>query len=59
MLVLVLCSANPRKRMDYVKPEIMDYGDLAELTAGLTDGDFTDAAFPVNTPKRDLTFSTP
>jgi hypothetical protein len=45
--------------MDYIKPEIVDYGDLAELTAGLSDGSFTDASFPVNTPKRELTFSTP
>jgi hypothetical protein len=45
--------------MDYFTPEIVDYGDLAALTAGLADGDFTDAAFPVATPKRDLTFSTP
>jgi hypothetical protein len=45
--------------MHYAKPEIVDYGDLAELTAGLSDGDALDASFPVATPKRDLTFSTP
>ena len=43
--------------IDYETPAVVDYGDLVELTAGSTDGDFTDAAFPVNTPKRDLTFS--
>ena len=45
--------------MEYGKPQIVDYGDLVELTAGSSDGDFTDAAFPVNTPKRDLTFTNP
>ena len=52
-------TPSERKPLDYVTPQIIDYGDLAELTAGLSDGDFTDAAFPANTPKRDLTFSTP
>lgn len=42
---------------EYEAPDIVDYGDLVELTAGSLDGDFTDAAFPTNTPKRDLTFS--
>ena len=32
--------------MEYVKPVITDYGDLADLTTGSADGDFTDAAFP-------------
>jgi hypothetical protein len=41
----------------YEKPVVRDYGDLAHVTAGQQDGDFTDRAFPVNTPKRDLTFS--
>jgi hypothetical protein len=45
------------ERVDYETPAVVDYGDLVELTAGSTDGDFTDAAFPVSTPKRDLTFS--
>ena len=43
--------------VDYETPAVVDYGDLVELTAGSSDGDFTDAAFPVTTPKRDLTFS--
>ncbi|HEY1367414.1 MAG TPA: lasso RiPP family leader peptide-containing protein [Gaiellaceae bacterium] len=42
---------------NYEKPEVVDYGGLVELTAGSSDGDATDAAFPVNTPKRNLTFS--
>jgi hypothetical protein len=43
--------------MRYEAPKIVDYGTLVELTAGQADGDFTDRAFPENTPKRDLTFS--
>jgi hypothetical protein len=43
--------------MQYEKPEVVDYGTLTDLTAGQVDGDFTDRDFPVNTPKRDLTFS--
>jgi hypothetical protein len=43
--------------MEYQAPKVSDYGDLTEITAGQSDGDFTDAQFPVQTPKRDLTFS--
>jgi hypothetical protein len=43
--------------MAYEAPQVVDYGTLVQLTAGQQDGDFTDRAFPVNTPKRDLTFS--
>jgi hypothetical protein len=43
--------------MDYVKPEIVDYGDMAELTAGTNGGNYLDAAFPSGTPRGDLTFS--
>lgn len=46
-----------RESVEYESPDVVDYGDLVELTAGSSDGDFTDAAFPTNTPKRDLTFS--
>ena len=38
-------------------PQIVDFGDLAELTAGNVNGDFTDASFPIHIPKADLTFS--
>jgi hypothetical protein len=41
----------------YEAPRITDYGDLTELTAGQLSGNFTDATFPVHTPKLDLTFS--
>jgi hypothetical protein len=43
--------------MDYTKPEIVDYGDLAQLTAGTSGGSYLDAAFPRGTPRGDLTFS--
>jgi hypothetical protein len=43
--------------MSYTTPQIVDLGDLKDITAGQQDGDFTDRAFPVNTPKSDLTFS--
>lgn len=42
---------------EYEPPAIVDHGDLVELTSGQSDGEMTDAAFPVSTPKRDLTFS--
>jgi hypothetical protein len=41
----------------YEPPTVTDYGRLTDITAGGADGNFTDRAFPVNTPKRDLTFS--
>jgi hypothetical protein len=41
----------------YETPQVIDYGTLEQLTAGQSDGNFTDRSFPVNTPKRDLTFS--
>ena len=43
--------------MDYTAPAVVDLGTLTELTAAQQDGDFTDRDFPVNTPKKDLTFS--
>jgi hypothetical protein len=43
--------------LSYEPPTIADYGTLAELTAGQSDGDVTDRDFPANTPKQDLTFS--
>ena len=43
--------------MRYETPAIVDYGSLAELTAGGMSGDFTDRDFPAHTPKSDLTFS--
>ncbi|MCP9485216.1 MAG: lasso RiPP family leader peptide-containing protein [Gaiellaceae bacterium MAG52_C11] len=43
--------------VEYETPDVVDYGDLVELTAGTQNGDFLDAAFPAGTPKSDLTFS--
>jgi hypothetical protein len=43
--------------MEYEAPEVVDYGTLAELTAGQSDGRFTDRNFPVDTPRDELTFS--
>jgi hypothetical protein len=59
-----MSSINERNLMkkdttEYETPMIEDHGDLAELTAGASNGAETDAAFPVHTPKADLTFSTP
>jgi len=43
--------------VEYEAPEVVDYGDLVELTAGQSSGDYTDATFPVGTPFRSVTFS--
>jgi len=48
---------NNESTVEYEAPRVVDFGDLVEMTAGQADGDLTDASFPVNTPKRDLTFS--
>ena len=45
------------KNTEYQAPEVVDYGDLTELTAGTHNGFFTDAAFPPHTPFNKLTFS--
>jgi hypothetical protein len=42
---------------EYEAPQVVDYGDLIELTAGGSDGCYTDADFPVTTKKSALTFS--
>jgi hypothetical protein len=44
-------------KMKYVKPELKAHGSIEEVTQGGSTGDFTDAAFPVNTPRGKLTFS--
>ncbi|CAN5773115.1 hypothetical protein BH20GEM1_BH20GEM1_21180 [soil metagenome] len=43
--------------MDYEKPTISDYGDVAELTAQQATGAVTDAKFEAGTPEDDITFS--
>ncbi len=42
---------------EYDQPQIVDYGDLVELTAGASTGKFLDASFPVGTAAADLTFT--
>lgn len=42
---------------DYEAPRVVDYGKLTDITAGQANGDSTDRAFPVITPKSLLTFS--
>jgi hypothetical protein len=41
----------------YETPKVVDLGDLVQVTAGQINGNFTDKAFPVNTPFKDITFS--
>jgi hypothetical protein len=48
-----------RSHMEYNAPAVVDYGTLVELTAAQQDGESLDRDFPVHTPKKDLTFSTP
>ena len=43
--------------MGYESPKVIDLGDLVEITAAQSTGNFTDKAFPAGTPKDDLTFS--
>jgi hypothetical protein len=45
------------RQSEYQRPEIVDYGDLVELTAAGTDGDCLDADFAAGTKKSSLTFS--
>jgi hypothetical protein len=44
-------------RLVFEAPVVKDYGTLVELTAMMSDGERTDAAFPAGTPKGDITFS--
>ncbi len=41
---------------EYETPRIEDHGDLAELTAGNSSGEYLDKTFPIGTPKKDLSF---
>ena len=45
------------QKVEYESPEVVDYGDLIELTAAGTDGDCLDADFPAGTTRGKLTFS--
>lgn len=48
---------NHESNVNYEKPMVVDYGELAELTAAQSTGAHTDATFPTNTPFNQLTFS--
>lgn len=45
------------KQFEYEEPQVVDYGDLRELTAASSTGSATDATFPTHTPFAQLTFS--
>jgi len=45
------------QKVEYESPEVVDYGDLVELTAAGTDGDCLDADFPAGASRGKLTFS--
>jgi hypothetical protein len=49
----------PEAAATYEKPEVIDYGDLKELTERQVIGLKTDKTFPAGTPFGDLTFSLP
>lgn len=42
---------------EYQAPTIAVLGAVSDLTLASGDGNFTDAAFPIKTPKKDVTFS--
>jgi hypothetical protein len=46
------------KPVEYVAPEVTDYGKLTDITAAQSTTGNTDRAFPAGTPQGDLTFST-
>lgn len=48
---------NRIEKKPYETPRIIVLGDIEAITLGSNEGDYTDAAFPANTPRRDLTFS--
>lgn len=45
------------EKKPYVPPQVTVLGDIEAITLGTSDGEFTDSAFPVNTPRRLLSFS--
>lgn len=50
-------SIKNTEKKPYTAPRIVVLGDIEAITLGTQGGDFTDAAFPTQTPRRDLTFS--
>lgn len=49
-------QTEPAKK-PYAAPHITVLGDIQAITLGTHGGQYTDAAFPVNTKRQDLTFS--
>ncbi len=45
------------EKRPYQTPHITVLGDIETITLGSSAGNFTDAAFPQNTPFRNITFS--
>lgn len=45
------------QKMDYVAPVLTVVGTFETITQGSSDGEDLDAAFPVGTPRGELTFS--
>jgi hypothetical protein len=45
------------EKKPYVAPQVTVLGDIEAITLGTSDGELTDSAFPVATPRRLLTFS--
>jgi len=45
------------KPVEYVAPQVTDYGKLTDVTAAQSTGAATDRTFPAGTPGSDLTFS--
>lgn len=44
-------------KKEYFAPRLEKVGSFEALTKGNADGAYTDAVFPTDTPKSDLTFS--
>ena len=45
------------QKLPYETPALTLYGSFESVTQGTSSGSFTDAAFPIHTPVKDLTFS--
>jgi len=52
-----MIPAETERKTGYEAPQVVDYGDLLDLTAAGRSGDFTDAFFPHGTPVDQFTFS--
>ena len=50
-------AAMTNEKRTYEAPVLKVEGKVKDLTLGQADGNFTDKAFPTNTPKPQLTFT--